>query len=394
MPGFEFFDQREIDAVADVIGRKMVHRYSFNDCRDGIYRVEEFENAVAEMVGSRFCLAVSSGTAALYVGLKAMGIEPGDRIITSPFTFIATVEAMAECGAVPVFADVDESLNMDPRSVESLIDDRTKAVMPVHMFGSAADMDPIAKICSAHGLKLLEDSCQAMGATYKGRYVGTIGAWGSYSLDPYKLLTVGEGGLVVTDDEELYRTMEYSHDHGHVHDKSIDRGAERKSGLGMNFRMSEIQGAIGLVQVDKMLGAVKALRENKAKVLKSVGDVPGLVRRSFADQDGEIATQLVYILPDGESAKRFQAASAEAGVGCGILSGNTWHYARHWDSLRDWAERSRARGVDAPEYLPEDMAITEGILSRAVVYGIRVTASDESLETMAKAIKAGAAAAL
>jgi 8-amino-3,8-dideoxy-alpha-D-manno-octulosonate transaminase len=394
MPGFELFDQREIDAVADVINRKMVHRYSFNDCRDGIYRVEEFENAVAEMVGSRFCLAVSSGTAALYVGLKAMGIEPGDRIITSPFTFIATVEAITECGAVPVFADVDESLNMDPRSVEPLIDDRTKAVMPVHMFGSAADMDPIAKICSAHGLTLLEDSCQAMGATYKGRYVGTIGAWGPYSLDPYKLLTVGEGGLVVTDDEELYRTMEYAHDHGHVHDKSIDRGAERKSGLGMNFRMSEIQGTIGLVQVDKMPGAVKALRENKAKVLKSVGDIPGLVRRSFADQDGEIATQLVYILPDGESAKRFQAASGEAGVGCGILSGNTWHYARHWDSLRDWAERTRARGIDAPEYLPEDMAVTEGILSRAVVYGIGVTASDESLETMAKAIKAGAAAAL
>lgn len=242
MPGFELFDQREIDAVTDVIKRKMVHRYSFNDCREGIYRVEEFEKAVADMVGSRFCLAVSSGTAALYVGLKAMGIKPGDQIITSPFTFIATVEAIVECGAVPVFADIDESLDMDPSSVAALINEKTRAVMPVHMFGSAADMDAIAKICRDYGLPLLEDSCQAMGATYKGKYVGTIGSWGPYSLDPYKLLTVGEGGLVVTDDEDLYRTMEYAHDHGHVHDKTIDRGAERKSGLGMNFRMSEIQG--------------------------------------------------------------------------------------------------------------------------------------------------------
>jgi len=393
MPGFEFFDQREIDAVADVINRKMVHRYSFNDCRDGIYKVEEFEKAVADMVGSRFALAVSSGTASLYVGLKAMGIKPGDQIITSPFTFIATVEAMAECGAVPVFADIDESLNMDPASVASLINEKTRAVMPVHMFGAAADMDAIAKVCHDYGLPLLEDSCQAMGATYKGKYVGTFGKWGPYSLDPYKLLTVGEGGMIVTDDEELYRVMEYAHDHGHVHDKSIDRGAERKSGLGMNFRMSEIQGAIGVVQVEKMPGAIKTLRENKAKVLEAVGSVPGLVRRSFPDPDGEIATQLVYILPDGESAKRFQAASAEAGVGCGILSGNSWHYAKHWDSLREWGRCARAHGMDVPFYRPVDMEVTEGILCRAVVYGIGVTASDESLETMAKAIKAGAAAA-
>lgn len=394
MPGFELFDQREIDAVADVIKRKMVHRYSFNDTRDDIYRVEEFERAVADMVGSRFCLAVSSGTAALYVGLKAMGIKPGDRIITSPFTFIATVEAIAECGAVPVFADIDESLNMDPASIVSLIDERTRAIMPVHMFGSSADLDGIAKICSDYGLALLEDSCQAMGATYKGRYLGTLGSWGPYSLDPYKLLTVGEGGLIVTDDEDLYRTMEYFHDHGHVHDKTVDRGAERKSGLGMNFRMSEIQGALGLVQVDKMPHAIAALRSNKAKVLEAVGDVPGLKRRSFADSEGEIATQLVYLLPDAQSAKMFQAASVKAGAPCGLLSGNTWHYAKHWDSLRQWSREANERGLKAPEYRPVEMVVTENVLSRAVAYGINIAATDQSLENMAKGIKAGAAAAL
>ena len=131
MPGFELFDQKEIDAVVDVIQRKMVHRYSFNTVRNGIWRVEEFEQAVAEKMGSRFCLGVSSGSAALYVALKATGIGPGDEVITSPFTFIASVEAILECGAVPVLADIDESLNLNPQAAEECISDRTKAIMPV-----------------------------------------------------------------------------------------------------------------------------------------------------------------------------------------------------------------------------------------------------------------------
>lgn len=143
-----------------------------------------------------------------------------------------------------------------------------------------------------------------------------------------------------------------------------------------------------------MPSAIETLREHKAKVLKAVGNIPGLARRSFADPEGEIATQLVYILPDSEAAKKFQSASAEAGIGCGILSGNTWHYAKHWDSLRDWARCVRAHGLDVPFYRPLDMAVTDGILSRAVVYGINVNASEESLKAMAEAVKAGAAAAL
>ncbi|WP_300522801.1 DegT/DnrJ/EryC1/StrS family aminotransferase [Aminiphilus sp.] len=402
MPGFELFDQREIDAVADVINRKMVHRYSFVNCRDEIYKVEEFENAVAEKVGAKHCLAVSSGTASLYVALKAWGINPGDEIITTPFTFIASVEAILECGAVPVLAEIDESLNLDPTVVEEFITDRTRAIMPVHMFGGAADMEAFRVITQENGLALFEDSCQAMGATYGGKWCGTCGStWGTYSLDPYKVLTVGEGGLIVTDDEDLYRKMEYYHDHGHKHDKTIDRGAEKKACLGFNFRMSEIQGALGLVQLSKLDSAVEALRKNRARVLDAVGNVHGLAVRRSADPEGELATQLVFLLPTPQTARRFQKAAKEAGMGCGILEDNTWHYARHWDTLRDGATYSRVRcpydcplTESMPLYRPNEWPQTQEILSRAAVFGIDIVMSDEKIESMAKAIAAGARAAL
>jgi 8-amino-3,8-dideoxy-alpha-D-manno-octulosonate transaminase len=175
MPGFEMFDQREIDAVADCLKRKMVHRYSFNDTRGGVYRVEEFENAVAAMMGTKHALAVNSGTASLYVALRAMGIGPGDEVVTSAFTFIASVEAILECGAIPVIADIDESLNLDPASAERCITERTKAIMPVHMYGASADMDAFASLCERYGLDLIVpgDGGDVQGALR--RLDGTLG---------------------------------------------------------------------------------------------------------------------------------------------------------------------------------------------------------------------------
>ncbi|MGC9373225.1 MAG: DegT/DnrJ/EryC1/StrS family aminotransferase [Thermovirgaceae bacterium] len=400
MPGFELFDQKEIDAVTDVLKRKIVHRYSFQDIREGIYRVAEFEQAVAEKAGAKHCLAVSSGSASLYVAMRAAGVGPGDEIITSPFTFIASVEAILECGAVPVLAEIDESLNLDPASVKAWITDRTKAIMPVHMFGAAADMDTFREICDEYGLHLFEDSCQAMGATYKGRSVGTIGEWGTYSLDPYKLLTVGEGGLILTDDEELYDRARFYHDHGHMHDAGIPRGAEGKACLGFNFRMSEIQGALGLVQLEKLDGAIEKLRSNKKKILDGIKMPEDVQLRDLPDREGEIATQLVFLMPDAESARAFQKAAGDAGAPCGILSGNTWHYARHWQTLREGTYYSRLRcpydcpyADEIPTYRPVEWPQTHDILDRAVVYGMDIFMDDLKIERMRKAIQAGFSAA-
>ena len=400
MPGFELFDQREIDAVADVLRRRVVHRYSFQGVREGIYRVEEFERAVAEKYGVRYALGVSSGSAALYVALKAMGIGPGDEIITTPFTFIASVEAILECGAVPVLAEIDESLNLDPISASEVVGPRTKAVMPVHMFGGAADMDAFRTLCADEGLHLFEDSCQAMGATYKGRACGSLGTWGTFSLDPYKIVTVGEGGMILTDDEDLFRRMACYHDHGHVHDKAIDRGAERKACLGFNFRMSEIQGALGLVGLHKLDGAIARLRATRDRVLEAVSGT-GLVTRKLADPAGDIATQIVFLLPDGPRARTFQRATREAGFGCGILSDNTWHYARHWETLREGRTYSRVRCPydcphveDLPDYRPSEWPVTHSILERAAVFGLDVLMDEPRVDHLIRAIRAGAQAAL
>lgn len=398
MPGFELFDQREIDAVADVLRRRIVHRYSFQGVRNDIYKVEEFEGACARKFGARYALGVSSGSAALYVALKACGIGPGDEVITTPFTFIASVEAILECGAIPVLGEIDESLNLDPNCVEDLVSERTRAVMPVHMFGASADMDAFKRVCDDYGLMLFEDACQAMGATYKGRYCGSMGLWGTFSLDPYKIVTVGEGGMVLTSDQELYHRMEYYHDHGHVHDKSIDRGAERKACLGFNFRMSEIQGALGLVGLDKLDTAIGMLRSTRDRVLSEVRDL-GLKTRVLPDPEGELATQIVFLLPDGESARRFQRAAKEAGFGCGILSDNTWHYARHWDTLRDGKVYSRVRcpydchhADYVPSYRPVEWPVTHSILERAAVFGLDIVMDDARVEALIGAIRAGAKA--
>lgn len=401
MPGYELFDQQEIDALADVIRRKVVHRYWFQGMRNGVWKVAEFEKAVADKFGAKHCLAVSSGTACLYVALKALGIGPGDEIITSPFTFIATMESILECGAVPVLAEIDESLCLDPASVEALITDRTKAIMPVHMFGAAADMDAFKAICDEYGLYLLEDSCQAMGARYKGRYCGTIGKFGPYSLDPVKVVTVGEGGLIVTDDEDLYHKMDYYHDHGHIHDNSLERGAEGKACLGFNFRMSELQGALGLVQLGKLDMAIEKMKASKKNILEGVGKVDGLSLRNLPDPDGDTATQTVFLLPTAEAARKFQKASKEAGVPCGNLADNTWHYARHWATLREGTAYSRLRCPfdcpyveEMPSYRPVEWPKTHDILSRTAVYGMEILMDDGKIEKIVKAVQAGAKAAL
>ena len=263
MAGTELFGAEEIRAVTDVIERKMIHRYGSHSVRKGIYRVEEFENKAKEITGSRHALAVANGTAALIVALKGLGVGPGKEVITSPFTFIATVEAIVACGAVPVLGEIDSTLGLDPRSAEKLITEKTGALMPVHMFGASADMDAFMEISRIYGIPVIEDACEVVGGTYKGRYLGSIGKCGTWSFDPNKTLTVGEGGIVFTDDEDLWFRMDCYHDHGQIHSKEHDRGQEGKFGLGVNYRLSELQGALGSVALDKMDFALSTMRATK-----------------------------------------------------------------------------------------------------------------------------------
>ncbi len=392
MAGGEIFDNTEIKAMADVIERKMIHRYGSHDFRKGQYRVDEFEDKAKAVTGAKFALGLSSGTAALIVALKGIGIQAGDEVITTPFSFIATVEAIVACNAVPILGDIDETLGLNPASVEKLITPRTKAIMPVHMFGGAADMDAFMALGKKHNIPIIEDACEVVGGTYKGRYLGAIGKCGAWSFDPNKTVTVGEGGMILTDDEAVCAKMEYYHDHGHVHSKAHDRGADAKSGLGVNYRLSEIQGALGLVALDKMPMALSKLRATKKKILDAVAST-GIKVRPMHDADGDTATHVIFLMPTAEAAKKFQAATKEAGSACGIIADNTWHYAKHWRALEDMGEKDFF-GARTPSYAPSTMAKSDAILSRAVMFGLNIIMDDASVDKIITAIKAGAKAAL
>ena len=392
MPGAEFFGVEEIKAVTDVIERKMIHRYGSHTTRGGHYKAEAFENKAALLSGARRALAVANGTAALIVALKGLGVGAGDEVITSPFSFIATIESIIAVNAVPVFADIDDTLSLCPRSAEQKITPRTKAIMPVHMFGVACDMDSFTALGEKYGIPVVEDACEVVGGTYKGRWLGTIGKAGAWSFDPNKMLTVGEGGIILTDDEELYFKMDCYHDHGHVHSKEIDRGGESKCGIGVNYRISEVAGALGEVALGKLPAALADIRGTKRRILDAVGDT-GLIPRPMHSPEGDTASHLIFMMPTAEAAKGFQAASRATGNGCAVIAENTWHYAKHWHALQAMGEKDFF-GVMTPPYGPETMTQPEAKLNRAVMFGLDLLMKDEAVEKVIAACRAGAKAAL
>src|SRR5437764_9112066 len=225
MPGWEIIGEDERKAVNEVFDNGAVlFRQSFAAMRNDMWKVKEFEAAFAQKMGVGYAQAVTSGTAALKVGLEALGVGPGDEVITQSHTFVATVEAILECGATPVVADIDWTLNMDPADMDSKITSRTKVILPVHMLGVPAKMDEIMAIANRHGIPVLEDTAQAIGATYHGKPCGTIGKLGTFSFDHGKALTTGEGGMVITNDHAIFMHARAYQDHGHDDNPAVPRG--------------------------------------------------------------------------------------------------------------------------------------------------------------------------
>jgi len=290
-PVGELFGKEEIIEVIKVLDRGILHRYAAEQML-GVSAVREFEKKFAEYMGSKHALGVVSGTAALKVALAALGIGPGDEVITSCFTFVATPEAILDAGAIPVFVNIDETLNLDPEDVERNITERTKAVIAVHMTGVQAKIDKIKEITDKHGLYLIEDNAQACGATYKGKKLGTFGHFGTFSFDFYKPITTGEGGMVITDDKDLFFKADCYHDHGHVHDMSIPRALENRYCIGFNYRMNELQGALGLAQISRMDEVIRRHRENKRYIKERIMDIKGLSFREIPDPDGRDSVDL------------------------------------------------------------------------------------------------------
>jgi len=335
MPGFELIGEEERRAVEELFDDGgILFRHGFDAVRKGRYRVIEFEKAFAEKLGARFALAVTSGTSALKVALKALGIGPGDEVITQSFTFIATVEAIADCGATPVVVNIDDTLNMDPAALERAITERTRCILPVHMLGVAAEMDDIMAIAKRHNIAVVEDNCESLGAEWAGSKLGTQGTMCAYSLDFGKVITTGEGGMVTTDDEELYKLAREYHDHGHENDPKLPRGRDTRRIHGFNYRMTELQAAVGRAQLDKLDFIVETNRRHYRALEAGLRDIKGITFRRIPEQCVPLCDTLIFELPTAEHASRFVERMGKEGLGTkNVPDAIDWHFAGTWDHV-------------------------------------------------------------
>ena len=269
MPGYEIIDKKEFLAVKKVFDEGGVFfAHGFDNIRKKYY-VREFEKNNANFFRSKYTLAVTSGTAAIKVALKSIGIKPGDEVITQAFNFIATVEAILDVGAKPIIVNVDKNLNIKISELKKKITKKTKAVIPVHMLGLSCEMNEIVRICKKRNIKVIEDNCESVGGKFGNKYLGTIGDVGIFSFDHGKILTTGEGGLILTKSKKLYENSREYHDHGHKNVKNKSRGNDDMKSPGFNYRMTELQGAIGIAQLKKL---PFILNENKKRynIFKSI----------------------------------------------------------------------------------------------------------------------------
>lgn len=333
MPGFEVFGAQERAQVNEVLETGVLMRYGFDGMRQGHYKALEFEQAFANRMGVNHCQLVSSGTAALSVALASAGIGAGDEVIMPTFTFVASFESIMMLGAIPVLVDIDDTLTLDPKAVAAAITDKTKAVMPVHMCGSMADLGALKALCQEHNLILLEDACQAIGGTYDGVALGAYGDLGCFSFDFVKTITCGEGGAVITNNAQYKVNADQYQDHGHDH-MGNDRGAETHPTLGYNFRISELHAAVGLGQLQRFDEILARQKAHYDVLANAVTDVPGVSFRRVPEGGVQNYSFLNIFLPTTEKAEQAQKALSAAGIdACFYWFKNNWHYINGWEHL-------------------------------------------------------------
>jgi dTDP-4-amino-4,6-dideoxygalactose transaminase len=372
-PGLDLYGEEELAELADVIRARRVSRYGPDDATFPA-KVRTLEEEVCRLAGVRFALAVNSGSSALLLAQAALGVGPGDEVIVPGFTFVASISSIVYSGARPVLAEIDESFDLDPRDVESKITSRTRAVIAVHMLGSPARLDELRDIASRHGIALIEDAAQAFGATYRGAWLGSIGTAGIYSFNEYKTITCGDGGMLVTNDEAIYRHAFAMHDQGHSPNrKGVEVGA--RPFLGLNFRMNELSGAVLLAQLRRLATIRDHLVANRDAARAIIGTVPGVGFREAPDPAGDIATHLVVTFPTQESAK---AVARELGSITLDVSG--WHVYNHMEHLlaqRTATERGCPFACPATDprpagYFAGMLPATDALLSRSISFSIGV----------------------
>lgn len=392
MPGYELFGAEERKEVNDVLETGIMMRYGFDGPRKGIWKAKEMEAAVCDTFGCNHAMLLSSGTAALTTAMAALGIGYGDEIIMPSFTFVASFEAVLSVGAIPVLVDVDDTLTLDPAAVKAAITPQTKCIMPVHMCGSMADLDALQAICKEHNLILLEDACQSIGASYKGKMLGTIGQAGTFSFDFVKTITCAEGGVVMTNDKTVYENCDGYTDHGHDH-KGVDRGADLHPFIGYNFRISELNAAVGVAQIKKLPQFLATQKRNHQQLKTILAEVPEVSFRRIPDPEGDSCTFLSWFLPTEAITRAVVAELKEQGVLAGNFYwfDNNWHYIRKWDHLKNAVTLNRLHPdmrAAVIHHATKDFSASDAIMSRCISTAIGLLWTDEQIAAKGQQIVA------
>jgi dTDP-4-amino-4,6-dideoxygalactose transaminase len=304
--------EEERAAVEHVLATGMLANASY----EGGEQVRAFEGKVRKLVGTKHVVAVNSGTAALHTVLMALNIGPGDEVVIPSFTFLATANVVLACGAKPVFVDIRDDFNMDPSAFKKAITKRTRAVIPVHIYGYPADMDEIREIAAPRSIKVIEDAAESLGATYKGTQTGKLSDAGCFSLYATKVVTSGEGGAISTDDDELADMLRLVRNHGQVH------GYDARH-LGFNYRLPEMSAALASVQMDRLSGFLKARARNAKFLNEKVSSLDGV--RFTQNARDRTHVFYLYTLYLSKNREKIRKALNEAGVGAAVY----WHIPVH-----------------------------------------------------------------
>lgn len=386
MPGYELIGAEEQAEVDDIFKHGgVLFRHSFDALRQDRWKVRDFEREFAKSINSPFALAVTSGTAALRVALAVLDLKPGDEVITQSFTFVATVEAIIESGATPVCADIDGTMNMSPESLIKLITPKTKAVIAVHMLGTPARLFEIDDICRKNKITLIEDAAWGCGGALDDRPLGTWGRMGTFSFDFAKTMTTGEGGMVVFQNEADYKAAAAWHDHGHENNPSVPRWEDTRASSGFNFRMTEMQGAVGLAQLKKLSTVVSAQRKNRDAMWAAIKSLPGIIAREVPVGSFETADALVFSVKDNATARQCRDALLAEGLSTKILpEAVTWHFAGTWTHMPELVTR---HGGDLTKVFTDSRARLERAVSLPVVVKMDETVPARLNKALAKVLK-------
>ncbi len=384
MAGFDLYGAEEKKEVMEVLETGCLFRYNWEHLRDGKWKARELEGLAKNYTGAKHAHMVSSGSTAVTTALSAAGIGFGDEVIVTPFTYIATIEAILWQGALPVFADIDETLCLSAEGIEKVITDKTKGVLLVHMCGAAADMDALMPVIEKHNLTLVEDAGQALGAFHKGKSVGLFGKSGAFSFDFFKITTAGEGGLCITDDNKIYDYMHQVSDHGHDH-IGDNRGMEQHPILGTNFRISELNAAVGLAQMRKIETIRNKNRKNKAYLKNLLSEIEGVEFRAKLDEEGDSATFLNFFMKDTKTAQKVMDQFAKDGVGgFNYWFTNMFHFINQWDHIKNLQTpfKMAIHHLGAPQdYNNLDLPKAQEVIGKLISLGIKASWTEEELKT-------------